>query len=186
VGGVRTDQVTGQGTAQGTARRTMTAMTDKWLPPEQYIETIARASSYACLYFTDTTGRPFQLRSHNDAAVWQWPGGNMERGETPWEAACRETLEETGIVFDGPQRLLGVHFIPQHQNWPANHIGFVFDGGELTDTQLAQVRLTHEHTEWRVATLDEWRHEMKPVTFNRLDAIHTARKTGTAAYIEGF
>jgi 8-oxo-dGTP diphosphatase len=163
----------------------MTAMTDKWLPPEQYIETIARASSYACLYFTDTDGRPFQLRSRIDAGVWQWPGGNMERGETPWEAARRECLEETGIDFRGPQRLLGVHFIPQHEDWPANHIGFVFDGGELTDAQLARVRLTDEHTEWRVATFTEWRGEMKPVTFGRLDAINTARTTGTVAYIEG-
>ncbi|MHB9864413.1 NUDIX domain-containing protein [Streptomyces sp. YIM S03343] len=161
-------------------------MTDKWLPPEQYIETIARSSSYACLYFTDTTGRPFQLRSHSDPGVWQWPGGNMERGETPWEAARRETLEETGIDFHGPQRLLGVHFISQREDWPANHIGFIFDGGELTDAQIAEVRLTHEHTEWRVATVEEWHREMKPVIFNRLDAIDTARRTETVAYIEGF
>ncbi|MGW5583267.1 NUDIX domain-containing protein [Streptomyces sp. NPDC003857] len=159
-------------------------MTNAWLPPEQYIETIARATSYACLYFTDVAGRPFQLRSHNEWEVWQWAGGNLERGETPWDAARRECLEETGINFQGTQRLLGVHFIPERENWPANHIGFIFDGGELTDTQLSQVRLTHEHTEWRVATVDEWRREMSPVKFNRLKAIHTARETRTIAYLE--
>ncbi|MGW1258871.1 NUDIX domain-containing protein [Streptomyces sp. NPDC002513] len=160
-------------------------MTNTWLPPEQYIETIARATSYACLYFTDTAGRPFQLRSHNEREFWQWPGGNLERGETPWEGARRECLEETGIEFEGPQRLLGVHFVPQRADWPANHIGFVFDGGELTDVQLAHVRLTHEHTEWRVATVDEWRREMRRVDFARLDAINSARETGTVAYLEG-
>ncbi|MFE6554086.1 hypothetical protein ACFVHS_37680 [Streptomyces sp. NPDC057746] len=44
-------------------------MTNAWLPPEQYIETIARATSYACIYFTDIAGRPFQLRSHNKGDV---------------------------------------------------------------------------------------------------------------------
>ncbi|MFE6555556.1 NUDIX domain-containing protein, partial [Streptomyces sp. NPDC057746] len=117
--------------------------------------------------------------------VWQWAGGNLERGETPWDGARRECLEETGINFQGVQRLLGVHFVPQREHWPANHIGFIFDGGELGDAQLARVRLTDEHTEWRVATVDEWRGEMTPVNFKRLEAIHTARETGTVAYLEG-
>lgn len=160
-------------------------MTNAWLPPEQYIETIARATSYACIYFTDIAGRPFQLRSHNKGEVWQWAGGNLERGETPWDGARRECLEETGINFQGVQRLLGVHFVPQREHWPANHIGFIFDGGELSDAQLARVRLTDEHTEWRVATVDEWRGAMTPVNFKRLEAIHTARETGTVAYLEG-
>ncbi|WP_308344447.1 NUDIX domain-containing protein [Streptomyces sp. ISL-94] len=68
-------------------------MTSAWLPPGQYIETIARATSYACLYFTDTRGRPVQLRATNSTEVWQWPGGNMDPGETPWECAVRECLE---------------------------------------------------------------------------------------------
>ncbi|MFF8811969.1 NUDIX domain-containing protein [Streptomyces pactum] len=160
-------------------------MTGRWLPPEEYIETIARATSYACLYFTDTAGRPFQLRSRDEAEVWQWPGGNLEHGETPWEGARRECLEETGIDFRGPRRLLGVHFLPRRTRWPVNHIGFIFDGGELTDVQLARVRLTDEHTEWRVATVEGWRGQMRPDGFARLDAISTARATGAVAYLEG-
>ncbi|MER6978297.1 NUDIX domain-containing protein [Streptomyces carpinensis] len=159
-------------------------MTNAWLPPEQYIETIARATSYACLYFTDTAGRPFQLRSRNGVEVWQWPGGNMELGETPWECARRECLEETGIDFRGPQRLLGVHFVPQRTTWPVNHIGFIFDGGVLTDDRLAQVHITNEHTAWRVATIDEWRRDMSTVNFARLQAISAARETGIVAYLE--
>ncbi|MEU8589402.1 NUDIX domain-containing protein [Streptomyces sp. NPDC048664] len=159
-------------------------MTAGWLPPEQYIEVIARASSYACLYFTDTAGRPFQLRSHDNREVWQWPGGNLERGETPFEGARRECLEETGIDFQGPRRLLGVHFMLESASWPCNHIGFIFDGGLLTDAQLAGVRLAEEHTEWRVRTVDEWRREMRAVEFNRLAAIDAARAAGAVAYLE--
>ncbi|MGW1773988.1 hypothetical protein [Streptomyces sp. NPDC002104] len=45
-----------------------------WLPPVEYVETIARATSYACLYFTDTAGRPVQLRATYSTEIWQWPG----------------------------------------------------------------------------------------------------------------
>ncbi|GAA3367462.1 NUDIX hydrolase [Streptomyces sannanensis] len=159
-------------------------MTSAWLPPEQYIETIARATSYACLYFTDTAGHPFQMRSRNKREIWQWPGGNLESGETPWDGARRECLEETGYDFRGPQKLIGVHFITAGTAWPANHIGFIFDGGHLSDDQLSKIKLTDEHTEWQVKPLDGWRREMSPVNFARLDAINTARRTGTVAYLE--
>ncbi len=32
------------------------------------------------------------------ADLWSLPGGKIELGETPAEAACREVLEETGII----------------------------------------------------------------------------------------
>ena len=32
--------------------------------------------------------------------VWGFPGGGIDAGETPWNAALRELNEETGIVFD--------------------------------------------------------------------------------------
>jgi len=35
------------------------------------------------------------------------PGGHMEGGEGPEEAALRELFEETGLVPDGPLRLVG-------------------------------------------------------------------------------
>ena len=32
--------------------------------------------------------------------VWGFPGGGIDAGETPWNAALRELREETGMVFD--------------------------------------------------------------------------------------
>ncbi|GAA2266763.1 hypothetical protein GCM10010430_59790 [Kitasatospora cystarginea] len=160
-----------------------------WLPPEQYVHTIANSTSYGCLYFTDTVGRPFQLRSSstNTARVerWQWPGGNMDDGETPFACAVRECEEEIGIVFTGPPVLLGMQYIaPRGAVWPCSHIGFIFDGGVLTDDQLAQVRLSDEHDLWQVKMLEEWKQTMTPENFARLDTIEAARRAGTIAYME--
>ena len=40
------------------------------------------------------------LHKHRRLGMWLQPGGHLEPGETPWDAARRETLEETGIEVD--------------------------------------------------------------------------------------
>ncbi|MGW0720440.1 NUDIX hydrolase [Streptomyces sp. NPDC002778] len=39
--------------------------------------------------------------------VWELPGGRIEEGESPRQAAARELLEESGQVPDGPLRFIG-------------------------------------------------------------------------------
>lgn len=157
-----------------------------WLPPAEYVKTIAPATSYACLYFTDTAGRPVQLRATYANRMWQWPGGNMDPGETPWQCAVRECLEETGMVFEGEPKLLGTRFVPHRgEAWPANHIGFVFDGGTLTDEQIESVVLDpEEHDDIQVHTMEEWEAIMTPAHFDWLKLIDGARRAGTVVYSE--
>ncbi|MFE9220253.1 NUDIX domain-containing protein [Streptomyces lavendulae] len=160
-------------------------MKSTWLPPEEYVRTIANATSYAGFYFTDIVGRPVQLRSAHSTKTWQLPGGNLERGETPWKCAVRECLEETGITFAGETRLLAVHFISQDAYWPLNRFGVIFDGGRLSDEQIAAITLDPtEHTEMRVRTLEEWEEVMSPYGFTLLKAADDARRTGSVAYLE--
>jgi 8-oxo-dGTP pyrophosphatase MutT (NUDIX family) len=54
------------------------------------------------------------LHLHRRLGRWLQPGGHIDKGETPWDAARRETLEETGLSAghppDGPYLLqLDVH-----------------------------------------------------------------------------
>ncbi len=42
------------------------------------------------------------LHRHKRLGVWLQPGGHIDKGETPWDAAVREVAEETGIVATHP------------------------------------------------------------------------------------
>jgi 8-oxo-dGTP pyrophosphatase MutT (NUDIX family) len=40
------------------------------------------------------------LHRHKRLGLWLQPGGHLEPGETPWEAARRESEEETGLAVE--------------------------------------------------------------------------------------
>jgi 8-oxo-dGTP pyrophosphatase MutT (NUDIX family) len=44
------------------------------------------------------------LLEHRRLGIWLQPGGHIDPGETPWDAALRESREETGleVSFAGP------------------------------------------------------------------------------------
>lgn len=42
------------------------------------------------------------LHLHKRLGLWIQPGGHIERGEVPWDAALRETEEETGLPVHHP------------------------------------------------------------------------------------
>lgn len=52
------------------------------------------------------------LLKHKRLGIWLQPGGHIDLGETPWDAALRESAEETGleVAFAGP---VDGHGVPQ-------------------------------------------------------------------------
>lgn len=44
-----------------------------------------------------TGSRGTVLHRHKRLGLWLQPGGHIDRDETPWDAALRETREETGL-----------------------------------------------------------------------------------------
>ena len=60
---------------------------------------------------TDRSAHYLLIRDSYDN--WGFPKGHLEDGETPAEAACRETAEETGLEdlkLQGPIRVIDWHF----------------------------------------------------------------------------
>lgn len=62
--------------------------------------------------FNSEHQRVLLLRRQKDG-LWSVPGGKVNEGEYPWDAAIRETYEETGFRISSPFFHLGVnnHFL---------------------------------------------------------------------------
>jgi 8-oxo-dGTP pyrophosphatase MutT (NUDIX family)/GNAT superfamily N-acetyltransferase len=53
-----------------------------------------------------TGERGVVLHLHKRLGIWLQPGGHIDSGETPWEAAIRETQEETGLPVEPASELV--------------------------------------------------------------------------------
>ncbi|HET9077441.1 MAG TPA: NUDIX domain-containing protein [Acidimicrobiales bacterium] len=68
------------------------------------------------------------LHLHKRLGMWLQPGGHLEAGETPWEAARREAEEETGLEFE-----------PWSRNPPLAHLDVHPGGSGHTHLDLRYV-----------------------------------------------
>lgn len=85
--------------------------------------------------FLDNQGRILLLRP-TYKPYWDIPGGYAEPGESPRAACAREICEELGIQAQ-VGRLLSVDWAPHPDE--GDKMLFVFDAGQLTAEQLAQI-----------------------------------------------
>lgn len=101
----------------------------------------------------DAGGRVLLAR-HVEGNRWLLPGGGIEPGETPADAAVREAWEETGLVVR-LTRLVGVfggpHYVVNYRNGDrASYVSSVFEatinGGTVQPdgTELREVRFVNE------------------------------------------
>lgn len=77
------------------------------------------------------------LLKHKRLGLWLQPGGHIDPGESPWEAAVREAREETGLDVsfadmgdDGIPRLVHVDVHPGGRGHTHLDLRYVLDGGD--------------------------------------------------------
>lgn len=75
---------------------------------------------------------------------WAPPGGHLEYKETFEECACREVLEETGLVISHPQ-FIGL----TNDHFPESHYVTIFMKADFPEAQEFQVCEPEKHGPWR-------------------------------------
>ncbi|MFI6103043.1 NUDIX domain-containing protein [Streptomyces sp. NPDC051310] len=119
-----------------------------------YIAGLPRVLAGAAAIFRDGEGRVL-LVEPNYRDGWALPGGTVEsdEGETPRQAARRETLEEIGLDVE-VGRLLAVDWVPGPGRPPI--VAYVYDGGVLTGEQFRAIRLQEEELiSWKLVEPEE-------------------------------
>lgn len=127
---------------------------------------------------------------HDDGGVWAPPGGAVEPGEVPADAAVREGWEELGVVVD-PIELIGVFGGPGHEVRYDNgdHTAYVtsallcrapagglsLDGVEVHDHRYVG------RADWQQLDLAPWAPLVMPHLFTWLEAGSARRPIFTPA-----
>jgi ADP-ribose pyrophosphatase YjhB (NUDIX family) len=143
-----------------------------------YIASLPRILAGAAALFRDGEGRVL-LVEPNYRKGWALPGGTIEsdRGETPRQAARRETLEEIGLDLE-PGRLLAVDWVPGEARPPI--VAYVYDGGVLTEAQFKAIRLQEEElVSWRLVPRGELHEYLLGALHHRVVAAVDALDAGT-------
>lgn len=131
--------------------------------------------------FFDEEGRILLVKpGYKDG--WEIPGGYVEPGESPRAACHREIAEELGLPAS-----VGAHLVVDWApiDGEGDKILFIFDGGMLSDQDLAAIRFSDgELTEWQFAHADDLDRLMPARLVRRIRTAIEAKNRGTAAYAE--
>jgi len=142
-----------------------------------------RSRSYvaAGVLFFDDAGRILLVQpTYKDH--WDIPGGYVETGETPAQAAVREVREELGIDMS-VGALLVADWAPHPDE--GDKLLLIFDGGTLTVGWLDEIQLqADELASYALRDPTEAITLLIPRLGRRVAAAIDARRTGCTTYLE--
>lgn len=126
----------------------------------------ARKRVAADVLIRDETGRVLVVDPTYKEGL-DLPGGMVEANESPQAGAARELREELGLTLVvGPP--LVVEWVGAHGPWD-DQIVFVFDGGILTDADIATISVSDpEIGSWAFRHVGDIREKMRGHIWRRL------------------
>ncbi len=146
--------------------------------PSDWTATLPRKRMGAALLFRDPAER-ILLVEPTYKPYWELPGGVVEAGESPRDAAAREITEELGLTVV-PGRLLVVDWVPPRDG-RTDGLMLVFDGGRFTDpVRLAETELRS----WAWCDPEEAGRRLLPLLARRAEAAGQAARAGITLYLE--
>ena len=108
----------------------------------------------------------FCILRRADSSYWQFIAGGGENGETPTQAAIRETIEEIGVGPINIKQLTCISYVPaeviaesRRQHWDKN-IYVIPEYSFAFECDLEPM-LSNEHTKYKWVTYDEGRKLLK-------------------------
>ena len=102
------------------------------------------------------------LMKRSDNGCWGFPGGSTEPGEVVEEAARRETFEEVNLTIE-EMSLFGVFSGPElYYKYPNGDEVYNVTIMFLSRDWEGEIKLNHEHTEWRWFSANEIPENVSP------------------------
>jgi 8-oxo-dGTP pyrophosphatase MutT (NUDIX family) len=152
------------------------------LPYDEYVERLPRKRMSAGVLLRDAAGRVLLVEpSYKER--WDIPGGVVEDGEAPWATAVRELHEELGLARTLGALLVIDHVPPESDSLP-ERVAFVFDGGQIDESDLDGLVLGPEIVSARLCTADDVRQLAWPLLADRVAAAVAAAAAGAPALCE--
>ncbi len=160
-------------------------MTQGWLPPAEYYATLPKLIGSGGVICREVHGRVLLIETnYKTDEKYEIPGGGLNLGEPPLACAHREAKEELGIDLR-VGRLLVTDWVPPQPDGRPALTNYVFDGGVLTDEQIATLRPTDgEVKSWTFCNLGQASRHLRPHLARRLRHCLVAIDTGTSFYLE--
>ena len=90
-----------------------------------------------CFFLNDNN--EILLCKRRDKDLWNLPGGRVEYGESPWDAALREVTEEIGVTAQ-IERLVGVYHKPDQDEVVFQFLARIVHSAPTISDEVADIQ----------------------------------------------